>query len=151
MPKSTITAANTPTATDPAATNLFKFKTALFSAGPGASAGVSEIEVGLVTGDGEDDGGDATVAGDGGVAVGVFDGDGTDAFGGEETGVGLDVGDFFGEGTGEGDGDCAITEQNSNAIVIKQSKRERAIAVNLKICREEIKAIENGEESRECM
>ena len=82
-----------------------------------------------MTGDGENDGGEATVAGDGAVAVGVFDGDGEDTGGGEETGVGLDDGDFFGDETGDGVGDCAITEQNSNAIVIKESKRERAIAI----------------------
>ena len=76
--------------------------------------------MGLAFGDrAEGDGGDSTVAGDGVVADGTSDGDGADIVGGEEIGVGVDDGDFFGEETGDGVGDCAITEQKSNATVIK--------------------------------
>lgn len=66
--------------------------------------------MGLAFGDREGDGGDLTVAGDGVVPDGTSDGDGADSVGGEETGVGVDDGDFFGEETGDGVGDCAITE-----------------------------------------
>ncbi|KAK8518941.1 hypothetical protein V6N12_012176 [Hibiscus sabdariffa] len=91
--------------------------------------GDSEIDEGLTSGETEVDGGDTIVAGGGGVAGEVFDGDGADTVGGGESGVGVDGGDFFGDGVGDCVGDCAVTEQINNAATIKKRQRERAIVI----------------------
>ncbi|KAF5731927.1 hypothetical protein HS088_TW18G00614 [Tripterygium wilfordii] len=136
----TKTEARTPKATDPATANLFD--TAAFSAGAGASDGVSEIDGGVA---GVEEGGEFTVVGDGADVGGVLEGAGADAGGvvtGEGDGevvVGVGVGagartgrGAWGEGDGDVVGDCAMVEPNNKAnSVNKTTPLEFAIVDNM--------------------
>ncbi|KAK4794980.1 hypothetical protein SAY86_012974 [Trapa natans] len=136
-----------PTATDPA--RLIPFMNpALVPAGVGASEGGEEIEVGVEaggwTGEGGD-GGEVVVLGEGAEAGGVMIGEGEEA-GGLAAGAGVGEaalgekagdGDFGGELSGEGAGDCAAEKltADSRAIARRSSPLpEIAIVVSPGSC-----------------